>query len=115
MPRKPLKPCGFPGCPNLTESQYCDEHRISERRKYDKYQRNPDVMKQYHGAWQKIREWYVRMHPLCEDCLESDRLTPAAEVHHILPLSCGGTHDDSNLCALCRSCHNKRHIALGDR
>ncbi|MGI6166697.1 MAG: HNH endonuclease [Eubacteriales bacterium] len=55
------------------------------------------------------------MHPLCEDCLESGRLTPTAEVHHILPLSCGGTHDDSNLCALCRSCHNKRHITLGNR
>ncbi|NMA99968.1 MAG: HNH endonuclease, partial [Firmicutes bacterium] len=27
----------------------------------------------------------------------------------------GGTHDTSNLLSLCRSCHNKLHIELGDR
>ena len=32
MPTKPKRPCGYPGCPNLTDSQYCEEHRIQERR-----------------------------------------------------------------------------------
>ena len=90
-------------------------NRVTERRKYDRYQRDPEIVRQYRGAWRAIRERYIRSHPLCEDCLESGRLTPAAEVHHLLPLSRGGTHDEENLRALCRSCHNKRHIALGDR
>ena len=33
MPRKPLKPCSYPGCPNLTAGQYCEKHRVTERRK----------------------------------------------------------------------------------
>ena len=26
MPRKALKPCKHPGCPNLTDGLYCAEH-----------------------------------------------------------------------------------------
>ena len=26
MPFKPLKPCSYPGCPNLTSGTYCDKH-----------------------------------------------------------------------------------------
>lgn len=89
MPRKPLKPCSCPGCPNLTAGQYCEKHRVTERRKYDRYQRDPKIVRQYNGAWQKIRERYIRTHSLCEDCLEFGRLTPVAEVHHVLPLSRG--------------------------
>ena len=48
-------------------------------------------------------------------CEENGRLTSAEEVHHILPISLGGTHDKSNLMSLCKSCHNKIHLELGDR
>lgn len=27
MPRKPKKPCAYPGCPNLTDGRYCPEHQ----------------------------------------------------------------------------------------
>ena len=27
MQHKPLKPYGYPDCPNLTEGQYCEEHK----------------------------------------------------------------------------------------
>lgn len=37
------------------------------------------------------------------------------EVHHILPVSRGGRHNKENLMSLCRSCHNKIHIEMGDR
>ena len=37
------------------------------------------------------------------------------EIHHKLPLSQGGTHEWSNLIALCRSCHAKIHAENGDR
>jgi hypothetical protein len=35
--------------------------------------------------------------------------TAVEEVHHIIPLSEGGTNDESNLMSLCRSCHEKIH------
>lgn len=115
MPRKPLKPCAYPACPNLTSRQYCPEHEKTQRKQYNKYQRNPEVNKTYGRAWKRIRDRYVAKHPLCERCLKEGRMTPVEEVHHILPINRGGTHDESNLMSLCRSCHNKVHLELGDR
>ena len=115
MPRKPMRPCAYPGCPNLCEGQYCDEHAKVARHKYDKYERSPDVHIKYGRAWSRIRNRYAAEHPLCEMCLKEGRVTPVQEVHHILPVSQGGTHDHSNLMSLCKSCHTKIHHELGDR
>jgi 5-methylcytosine-specific restriction protein A len=38
-------------------------------------------------------------------------LTAAEEVHHVLPLANGGTNDEGNLMALCKSCHSS--ITIG--
>ena len=35
------------------------------------------------------------------------------EIHHKKPLSEGGTHDRSNLIALCKSCHSTIHAKRG--
>ena len=115
MPKRPLRPCSYPGCPNLCDGQYCEEHRKEARRKYDKYERRPDVHKKYGRAWSRIRNRYAAEHPLCEMCLKEGRVTVMDEVHHILPVSKGGTHDKSNLMSLCHSCHNKIHLQMGDR
>ena len=79
VPTKPKRPCGYPGCPNLTDSQYCEEHRIQERRKYDKYERAPDVHKKYGRAWKRIRNRYYATHPYCERCYVEGRMTPTEE------------------------------------
>lgn len=39
VPRKPKRPCSFPGCPRLTESRFCEEHGKQEKRRYEKYDR----------------------------------------------------------------------------
>ena len=85
------------------------------RRQYDRYERSPDFHKKYGRAWKRIRDSYAAEHPLCEQCLKEGRVVPVDEVHHILPVSRGGTHTRSNLMSLCRSCHNKIHIEMGDR
>jgi 5-methylcytosine-specific restriction protein A len=36
-------------------------------------------------------------------------------VHHIVPLSEGGSNEEKNLMSLCRSCHEKIHRERGDR
>ena len=115
MPTYPKRPCSFPGCPNLTSGQYCDVHRTEARRRYDKYERSPDVHKQYGRAWKRIRDRYILAHPYCEKCFEEGRMTVATECHHIIPVSRGGQSVEENLMALCRGCHNKIHHELGDR
>ena len=86
MPRKPKRPCSYPGCPNLTEGQYCKEHEAAARRQYNKYERSADVNKKYGRAWKRIRDRYAAAHPLCEMCLKEGRLTPVDEVQPDEPL-----------------------------
>jgi Restriction endonuclease len=115
MPRKPKSPCSHPTCPNLVETKFCVEHQKQENKHYEKYSRSPEVRKRYGSAWRKIRARFVKDNPLCVKCLEFGKLTPVEEVHHILPLSKGGTHDVSNLMSLCKSCHSKISADEGDR
>lgn len=46
-----------------------------------------------------------RTHYLCEMCLAKGRTEPATVVDHIIPLSKGGSDEDSNTRNLCRQCH----------
>ena len=115
MPTKPKRPCSYPGCPNLTDGQYCADHVAIARRQYNKYERSPDINKKYGRAWKRIRDRHISQHPLCEVCKENGRLVPAEEVHHKKPISQGGTHARENLMSLCRSCHTKIHHEIGDR
>jgi hypothetical protein len=32
MPKRPLRPCRKPGCPELTDAGYCDQHRPKDKR-----------------------------------------------------------------------------------
>ena len=37
----------------------------------------------YNSAkWQKLREEFIRLHPLCEQCLSEGKVTAADQVHH---------------------------------
>lgn len=40
---------------------------------------------------------------------------PAEEIHHLVPLSKGGTTTMSNLVCVCRACHNRLHTHLKNR
>jgi len=84
-------------------------------KRYNRYERNPDSNRRYGRAWKHIRNRYIKAHPLCEECKKQNKLTPTEEVHHIVPLSHGGSNDESNLMSLCQSCHTKLHLQLGDR
>ena len=115
MPRKAKHPCHHPGCPNLTESRFCEQHQKEENKRYEKYGRDPATRKRYGRAWKRIRDSYVKTHPFCELCYEQGVLVEVEEVHHKIPLSEGGTHDRANLISLCKSCHARIHAERGDR
>ena len=91
MPRKPKRPCSYPGCPNLTDGRFCEEHAKEEARRYEHYDRDPATKRRYGRAWKRIRDSYAAAHPLCEECLAKGVYTPTEEIHHMLPLSQGGT------------------------
>ena len=116
MPYKPKRPCAFSGCGLLADSgKYCPEHQKIVNKQYNKYQRDPSTNKRYGRSWKRIRDRYIKTHPLCEQCQKENRITPAEEVHHILPLSKGGGNESSNLMALCKSCHSRITAESGDR
>lgn len=116
MPHTPLKPCKHYGCANLTADSYCDEHKATHSNEYDKYCRREVTKNHYGKEWRKIRNEYITANPLCERCLKENRYTSARIVHHILPVSQGGTDDYNNLMSVCHSCHEViHHNEIGDK
>ena len=109
MPRKPKKPCKYPGCARLTDGTYCEEHERVARQNYERFARGYDTHERYGGAWRKIRARYLAEHPLCEKCAANGRYVKASLVHHVKPIADGGTHDAENLMSLCVACHEKMH------
>ena len=106
MPKKPPRPCSYPGCPALTHDRYCREHAREIDRFYNKNLRSPESKKWYGAEWRRVRARYLQSNPLCESCKQQGRLTPATEVHHVVSLAAGGSHAPENLRALCRRCHS---------
>lgn len=115
MPRKPKRPCSYPGCPKLTNERFCEEHQKVANQNYERYDRDKTTKKKYGRAWKLIRNKYVSQHPFCEVCYANGVLVETEEVHHKKPLREGGTHDEDNLIALCKSCHSRVHVQHLDR
>ena len=118
MPAKPLKPCAVPGCPNLTQGRYCEQHKHKEQkdkaerhRYYDEHIRDQKARDFYHSKeWQRVRQAALtRDKHLCKHCLRNNRITPADMVHHIIEIKRDWSRrlDLDNLISLCNSCHNK--------
>ena len=111
MPHTPKHPCSFPGCPALTDDRYCPRHQSVIDARYNHNERDPHTKRRYGGGWQRIRARQLAEQPLCEACRRKGRLTPAREVHHIIPLTAGGTHEQANLMSLCKPCHSRITLA----
>ena len=61
--------------------------------------------KKYGREWKRLRDKYIKQHPLCERCGAI-----ATEVHHIVPIIEGGkNHSIDNLMSVCESCHKEIH------
>ncbi len=60
----------------------------------------------YGQEWTRLRLAILeRDRGLCQACLAKGRVTPASEVHHVIPKARGGIDDPRNLVAQCHSCH----------
>ena len=67
--------------------------------------------------WRKLRDTYLKQNPLCEECLNKGKVTPAEDVHHKRSPFRGGEInynlllDYNNLESVCKDCHGKIHAA----
>lgn len=65
--------------------------------------------------WRKLRDVYIKQNPLCQECLNKGKVTPAEDIHHINSPFRGGEinwHlflDYDNLEGLCKQCHSEHH------
>lgn len=73
VPTKPMRPCSHSNCPNLTNERFCEEHKRQENKRYEKYDRDPNVHRKYGRTWKRIRDNYKASNPLCEECLKQGR------------------------------------------
>src|SRR5258708_1664515 len=102
MPRA----CIEPGCRNLTDTARCPTHTRDAGR-----YRGTAAARGYDAKWRIFRTWFIRRHPLCEDCLAEGITTQRTEhVHHVKKLV---THPElrmveANCRGLCASHHNAR-------
>ena len=117
MPYKPLKPCAYPGCPNLTNERYCPQHKKLTDAQYDARLRDREARAFYTSKeWKHLRQNFLIENPFCEECRKNGRLTKATVVDHIIPIKQGGPAlDENNLQALCASCHGSKSIKEGSR
>jgi len=108
-PRKPRKPCSFPGCPELTEDRYCDKHK---KEVDSEYNRTSSHYKHLYNSsrWRRLRIQFIRVHPLCEVCKRKGVVNAAEIVDHIKPHQGneGLFWNESNWQALCKSCHDRK-------
>ena len=111
MPKKPQRPCRYPGCPHLTgdRSGYCEEHLKQTRREYDR-ERGSSRQRGYGYRWQKYTKVYLAGHPLCALCAKKKPpvIRAATLVDHIKPHR--GDYDlfwdPENHQSACDECHN---------
>lgn len=70
------------------------------------------------SQWRKLREIYRQSHPLCEECLKENVVTPTSDIHHILsPFEPNISEMErwqrllsmDNLQALCKEHHAEKH------
>lgn len=110
MPTKPKKPCRYPGCADLTNEYYCQEHQSTRNAEYNKFRRDPALQRIYNGKqWRALSKRQLERQPLCESCLKANRYEKAEIADHIQPIKHGGPiYDLNNLQSLCIACHNKK-------
>ena len=63
----------------------------------------------YGSEWERARKSVMQRDAgLCQPCIAQGATTPAHAVDHVTPKFEGGTDDEANLQAICRTCHSAK-------
>lgn len=104
--------CSHPGCPTLTPSGACDEHKRQRKRNQARQRRasgDPSMDVYSTNEWRARRRAYLRTHPTCIRCGAE-----ANEADHVVPrqlLVALGIHDPDDeqwLQPLCKPDHSRK-------
>lgn len=111
MPMRPKHQCNYPRCKALTYERYCEEHKNTDKKLYDKHR--PEHHGMYSNSrYKRERIAFLHEHPVCEceDCVKLGRLWPATRVDHKIPHKGDYDlfYDWDNWQAMTEQCHNKK-------
>ena len=108
MPLMPWKSCPVAGCPELVRFGRCERHDRRQKKAQAERRHNEPFYNKM--RWQRRRNAKRTRDPLCERCLRYGRTRVADMVHHIKPISEGGSKLDwNNLMCICFGCHVEVH------
>lgn len=69
------------------------------------------------AKWKSMRLAYLNTHPVCEICLQNDKISAAVDVHHKVSFTdfeglkqLEMAFNPNNLMALCKECHTNIHL-----
>lgn len=79
MPRRPLQPCGWPGCTSVQPAAYCTKHDRQRKRSTHK----PEHQRLYGRRWRRMRAVQLAKEPWCARCLERGDYVLATDVDHV--------------------------------
>lgn len=87
------------------------------KRKKREYPKKTNDDGKYYKMYQSGRDIYMQAHPLCEECLKENKITPSVECHHIVPFMSVQEEeerikllmDETNWIALCKQHHDEKH------
>lgn len=114
MPKKSLRPCRQPGCPELVQSGYCSVHNdYNPRKHWDKLDQQKDPrLVAFYGSykWKRTSKLFRIANPLCERCYSRGIIRVSQLSHHdpeLTTLLDQGLNpfDWMYLHAICDSCH----------
>jgi 5-methylcytosine-specific restriction protein A len=107
------KICNEPGCNELMLSgTYCNKHKSNRHKFYREIRTDREELKFYSSnCWRRLRNYKIKIDPLCKECWKEGRVTRATRVHHIKEIKeCPELKFNlDNLESVCDSCHNKIH------
>ena len=94
--------------PNQFSMYVIDEQKVERQVVVNKAK--PRDIKYTSSSWRRRSRIFLARHPTCERCG-----APSEIAHHIIRRRDGGSDDEENLEALCRSCHEAEHNKHGER
>ncbi|MDQ8644368.1 HNH endonuclease signature motif containing protein [Enterococcus sp. FR169] len=112
------KQCNHAGCRELVpfNEKYCQKHQKTVKRVYKKdyHERKANEGRYFafyrSKAWRKLSYTYRLNHPVCEECLSHGIIVKSDMVDHMEEIrdNWDRRYDETNLRALCWSCHNTK-------